>query len=100
MIIYNVTMKVDWTISKEWLRWMQETYIPEIISTRCFEKHLFVQLLQVDDTEGPTFAAQYYAKTISNYNRYLQNHAFAFNDVISKKWGDKCLSFGTLMKVM
>ncbi|MBA4139164.1 MAG: DUF4286 family protein [Segetibacter sp.] len=100
MMIYNVTMKVDWTIAEEWLQWMQEIYIREIISTGCFEKYQFVQLLQVDDTEGPTFAAQYYARTLGNYNHYLQNHASDFNDVIGKKWGDKCIAFGTLMKVM
>ncbi len=38
MIIYNVTMKVDWTIAEEWLQWMQEIYIREIISTGCFDE--------------------------------------------------------------
>ena len=100
MIIYNVTMKVDWNIADQWVQWMQLKYIPGIISTGCFEKHQFVQLLQVDDTEGPTFAAQYYAKNMGDYNYYVQNHAHDFSDIISKKWGDKCIAFGTLMKVM
>lgn len=100
MIIYNVTMKVDWTICEEWLQWMQNKYIPKMIDTGCFEKHQFVQLLQIDDTEGPTFAAQYYATTFSNYDHYLKTYAPSFNDILREKWGDKCLAFSTLMKVI
>jgi hypothetical protein len=93
-------MKVDWNIADEWVKWMQTNYFPEIIGTGCFEKHQFVQLLQVDETEGPTFAAQYYANTLNNYNDYLQNFASDFNNTLSRKWGDKCIVFGTLMKVI
>ncbi len=56
----------------EWLQWMQDIYIPKIISTGCFEKHQFVQLMKIDETEGPTFATQYFAQTLGDYNRYLQ----------------------------
>ncbi len=100
MIIYNVTMKVDWSVAQEWLRWMQEIYIPEIIDTGCFEQHQFVQLLHVDETEGPTYAAQYFAKTLNDYNKYLAQYASGFSNMISNKWGDKCIAFGTLMKVV
>ncbi len=100
MIIYNVTMKVDWSVAHEWLQWMQDIYIPEIIGTGCFQKHQFVQLMQIDETEGPTYAAQYFAKTLVDYDRYLQYYSSDFNNAISNKWGDKCIAFGTLMKVM
>ncbi len=93
-------MKVDWSIVAEWLQWMQDIYIPKIISTGCFEKHQFVQLMQIDETEGPTYAAQYFAKTLDDYNRYLQYYSSEFSKILGNKWGDKCIAFGTLMKVV
>ena len=38
MIIYNITIKVDWSIAEEWLKWMQEKHLPEILATGCFCK--------------------------------------------------------------
>lgn len=93
-------MKVEWSIAQEWLQWMQDTYIRQIIGTQCFAEHQFVQLMQIDETEGPTFATQYFAKTSHDYNRFLQYHSSNFSTLISNKWGDKCIAFGTLMKVV
>jgi len=100
MVIYNVTMKVDWQIADAWLQWMQDFYIPEIIGTGCFDKHQFVRLLEVDDTDGPTYAAQYYANNVSSYNEYVKLYALDLSKGLSNKWGDKCLAFGTLMQVV
>ena len=37
MIIYNITIKVEWSIAKDWLVWMQNEHICEIIKTGCFD---------------------------------------------------------------
>jgi hypothetical protein len=100
MIIYNVTMKVDWSVAGEWLQWMQAIYIPDIIGTGCFQKHQFVRLLEVDETEGPTYAAQYFAESMVKYNEYVQTYAPDFRKTMATKWGDKCIAFGTVMKTV
>jgi hypothetical protein len=100
MVIYNVTMKVDWEIVEAWLQWMQQTYIPEVVGTGCFERHQFVRLLEVDDAEGPTYAAQYYSMNVTNYNTYVELYAASLSKLLSDRWGEKCLAFGTLMQVI
>ena len=100
MIIYNITIKVEWTIAEEWVKWMQEVHIPEVLNTGCFEKHQFVRLLQVDETEGPTYATQYYAPTLSKYDYYLQHFAQPLQRQIEDKWGDKYVDFRTLMQLV
>ncbi len=100
MIIYNVTLKVDWSVDVIWRQWMQDIYIPEIIRTNCFQKFLFVHLLEVDETDGPTYAVQYFAKSLKDYNSYVQTHAAHFSKIIGEKWGDKCMAFGTLMEAI
>jgi hypothetical protein len=100
MIIYNITIKIDWSIAQDWLQWMQDIHIPEILGTGCFEKHQLVRILQVDETDGPTYAAQYYAPSLTKYDYYLQHYAPQFRKQVTDKWGEKYLDFRTLMQTV
>ena len=99
MIIYNVTVKVDWDISADWAAWMKEIHMPEVMSTGCFEKCQFVRLLQVDETDGPTYAAQYYAASLGKYDDYIHRFSSDLRQKTMDKWGDQFIAFRTLMEV-
>ena len=45
MIVYNVTSKVTWAIHDEWLQWMKEEHIPEVVATGCFTHAQFLRCL-------------------------------------------------------
>ncbi len=100
MIVYNVTLKVDWNIAEEWLKWMQDVYIPAILATGFFEKHQLVKLLETDDADGSTYAVQYYATSLNECNNYINKHAHSFSKSLHARWGDKCIAFTTLMEVV
>src|SRR4051812_9005246 len=99
MIIYNVTIKIEWAIADDWLKWMKEVHMPEMLNTGCFEKHQLVRLLQVDETEGPTYAVQYFSPTLMKYDEYLQHHAPGLRQKTMHKWGEKYIAFRTLMQM-
>jgi Domain of unknown function (DUF4286) len=100
MFIYNVTSKVDHTISAAWLQWMKEEHIPEIIATGCFTKATILQLLETDDSEGPTFAIQYTSESKALYNRYLEKFAPELRQKVMAKWGSKFIAFRSIMQVI
>jgi GMP synthase-like glutamine amidotransferase len=100
MIIYNVTIKVEAAIVKEWLQWMQQVHIPEVIATGCFTHAVMVRLLDIDDTEGPTYAVQYHAESKANYNRYIDKFADELRQKGFSKWGNKFVAFRSLMQVV
>jgi hypothetical protein len=100
MLIYNVTTKVDWSIADEWVKWMQETHIPEVMGSGCFEKHQLVRLLDIDEQEGPTYAAQYYATSKISYEDYIDKYATELREKVINKWGNKFISFRTLMELV
>jgi len=100
MIIYNVTIKVQDSIKEDWLSWLKEEHIPEIISTGCFTHANIMQLLEVDDTEGPTYAVQYYAESKGLYNNYIENHAANMRQKAFAKWGNKFIAFRSVMQVV
>jgi len=100
MIIYNVTTKADHSIAVEWLQWLKEEHIPEMIATGCFTHATVLQLIDIDQTDGPTYAVQYHSASKELYNLYIQEYAGAIRKKVTGKWGNKVISFRTVMKVV
>lgn len=99
-VIYNVTVKVDASIANEWLKWLLEEHIPEIMQTGCFTDKRVVRLLEVDDSEGPTYAIQYSADSKADYNHYIAVHSQRLQKGSYDKWGDRFIVFRSVMEVV
>ena len=100
MIIYNVTIKVAKAIQTEWLAWLQQVHIPEVLDTKCFSKATIHQLLEIDDSEGPTYAIQYSAEKMADYKRYIDEFAATMRQRSFDRWGDQFIAFRTIMEVV
>ncbi len=100
MIIYNVTTKVSDAIAIEWLHWLKEEHIPSMTGTGCFTHAIILRLLEVDNTEGPTYAVQYFAENQQSYDKYIAEFANEMRQEAFKKWGDQFISFRSLMHIV
>ena len=49
MICYNITIKIDPRIEREWIRWQMEEHIPEVMASKLFSDHKFFKLLEQDE---------------------------------------------------
>ena len=100
MIIYNVTTKVDASIADTWLQWMKQEHIPDVINTGCFEKATILRLIEVDDTDGPTYAIQYQAESKTDYDRYIQLFADVMRKKVVDKWINQFVAFRSVLEVV
>jgi len=100
MIIYNITLKIHDSIKDEWLAWAQQEHIPEVMGTGYFSGSKLVRLLEVDDSEGPTYAIQFSAESKAMYNAYIEKHAAEMRQRSFDKWGDKFIAFRSLMQIV
>lgn len=100
MLIYNVTLKVDRSIHENWLQWMKEKHMPDVMQSGCFVESRLLRLLETDDADGPTYAAQYTAENEAAYRRYIAEFATAMRQDVIRKWGDKIVAFRTLMEIV
>ena len=100
MIIYNLTIKVASTIQTDWLTWLQQVHIPEVLDTKCFSKATILHLLETDDTEGATYAIQYLAENRNDYERYIDEFAGTMRQRSFDRWGDQFIAFRTIMEVV
>lgn len=100
MIVYNVTTKVTHQIASKWLEWINQEHIADIVATGCFTHAIVLRLIEVDDSEGPTYAVQYYSPDKSLYNKYIQEFAEALRKKAFDKWGDQFISFRSVLEVV
>ena len=99
MIIYNITVNVDESIAEEWLRWMQEIHIPEVMNTGFFLKSQINRVITQNDT-GNTFAIAYTCPSMSYLHKYKINFADELQQKHVSRYGDKAVAFRTLMEVI
>ncbi len=99
MYIYNVTTNRASSIEKEWLRWMQEKHIPEVLATGKFSEAKMSQVM-VDEEEGVTYSIQYTTDSKETLDRYYIEDAPELRQEGIELFGDKLLAFRTELKVI
>ena len=99
MIIYNVTINIEDDAHDAWLKWMKETHIPDVMSTRMFLDFNFSKLLsRQDDETGETYVIQYLCESMEYYEKYQAAFAPALQADTQKMFGGKFVAFRTLME--
>lgn len=99
MIIYNVTINIDVDVETEWVTWMKEVHIPEVMATGSFLESRMMRVL-ANDEGGNTYAIQYTAADMAHYESYQNEHATRLQAETQKKYGGKFAAFRTLLKVV
>ncbi|MBT2562207.1 DUF4286 family protein [Pedobacter sp. ISL-68] len=97
MFLYNVTLILDDAAAEEWLQWMQDVHIPEVMATGMFISN---RLLKVVDSpnEGVTYCAQYVAETLDHYNKYQEIFAPALQAELNERYKNRFVAYRTLME--
>jgi hypothetical protein len=99
MIIYNVTINVEDDVREEWLEWMQEVHIPDVMSRGFFIDHSFSKLLdRQEDETGTTYVIQYLCESMEHYEKYRDEHAPQLQAETQKNFAGKFVAFRTLME--
>lgn len=100
MIIYSVTVTLEPEIELEWLNWMKEKHIPDIMSTGCFIEKKLTKIIQGLDNESINYNIQYVCSSERELQEYQKNHAPLLQKEHNLKFTDKFIAFRTLLKVI
>ena len=97
MILYNVTVSVEPSISEDWLNWMKKTHIDEVMATGLFESYsIYEVLLQKDETL--TYSVQYFTSSMAKLQQYQAKYASGLQEDHLKRYGDKVVAFRTVLE--
>jgi hypothetical protein len=101
MIIYSVTVNIDFDIENEWVEWMKNTHIPDVLNTGMFLEHRMSKVLSVQSDEtGVTYNIQYTCRSMNDYEKYLNEFADELQKEHSEKYANKFAAFRTLLELV
>ena len=98
MILYNVTVAVDKKIEQEWVIWMKNVHIPEVMDTNQFESFKFLKVMNTEDPESNSYSIQYFAEGIQNIQMYMAAFAPELQQKALNKWPNQIAAFRTLLE--
>lgn len=99
MIIYNVTINIEDDVHDDWLKWMKEIHVPEVMKTGLFIESKMLKLL-MDEPQGKTYSIQYTASNIADYEEYIEKHAPRLRKDFINRYPNKFVAFRTLLEVI
>jgi hypothetical protein len=99
MYVYNVTVNISDDVHAEWLKWMKEVHVPDVVKTGCFIDGQIFKLLYVED-EGHTYSMQYKFLQMDDYLKYQKEFAPALQAEHSKKFKDKYGAFRSILQLV
>jgi hypothetical protein len=98
-ILYNVTVKILKDHSEEWLKWMTEIHIPDVMATGKFTEYKISEIIE-EENEGRTFAIQYVSSSMATFQSYQKEDAKALQKDHTDRYKDKYVAFRTLMSII
>jgi hypothetical protein len=100
MILYNVTVKIDLDVHDEWLQWMQEVHLPEVMATGLFLDNRIAKVLLQDESDGMSYSFQYSCSDMATMQKYMGLHAPYLQKAHGERYKDKFVAFRTLLEVI
>jgi len=99
MIIYNVTVNIENDVHEEWLNWMKEIHVPDVMRTGYFVENKICKVL-VDEEQGTTYSIQYTCVNMKDLEEYQREHAPRLQKEHAEKFANKFVSFRTLLEIV
>lgn len=76
MIIYSVTITVKKVVEKEWLKWMKEIHIKDVMKTGYFTSwQIYIRKAPGDSPGEITYLINYFAESLNKYEKYIKKEA-------------------------
>jgi phosphoribosylamine-glycine ligase len=100
MILYNVTINIHESVHDQWMRWMQEKHIGDVLATGKFSAARMVKVLVEEEMGGITYSIQYTTDSKETLQRYYDEDAPRLREEGLQLFGDKMLAFRTELELI
>lgn len=100
MFIYNVTVNIDDSVHDEWLEWMKQIHMKDVVKTGYFKESRICRVLGGEVSSGTTYAVQYSCDSMQHYEEYQKLCAPGLQQQHAEKYKDKFVAFRTLLEVI
>ena len=99
MVLYNVTVNIDEDVEQDWIFWMKNTHIPDVMQTGYFVEYRIMKMLsESPDETGKTYAIQYLAEKLGDLETYLEKAAPKLQKESIIRYGTKMVAFRSVLE--
>ena len=100
MYIYNVTTNIEESAHDQWLVWMKETHIPDVLATGKFLNAKMCKVLVEEDMGGITYSVQFTTVDKATLERYYEEDAPKLRQDAATLFAGKFVSFRTELEII
>lgn len=100
MYIYNVTTNIEEAAHDQWLQWMKETHIPDVLATGKFLQAKMCRVLVDEEMGGTTYSVQFTTSDKATLQKYYLEDAPRLRDEALKRFANQFVSFRTEMEII
>ncbi|HMK06512.1 MAG TPA: DUF4286 family protein [Flavobacterium sp.] len=100
MLIYNVTINIEDSAHNQWLHWMKEKHIPEVLATGKFSSARLTKVMVEEDMGGTTYSVQFTTDSRDTLEKYYAEDAPKLRAESAQLFGDKMLAFRTELELL
>lgn len=100
MIIYNVTMNIAEEVHDQWMEWIQNKHISDVIATGCFTSARLVKVLVNEEMGGTTYSLQFFAPTKESLEKFKTDYEDQLQYEGVRMFADKMLFFKTDLEII
>jgi hypothetical protein len=99
MILYNITINIDYDVHDDWLGWMKEVHVPDVLKTGLFLNGKICRI-HAEEEGGKSYSIQYLLKNMDDYETYQKEFSSKLQQQHSTKYKGKFVAFRTILEVV
>ena len=88
-------------MEEEWLQWVKEEHIPEVMDTGKFTGYYLFRVVasgSEQDEKSTSYSVQFYAESMKELQLYAATHAPELQQKMKQRWSDKLATFKTVLE--
>jgi hypothetical protein len=99
MLIYSVTVNVEASAEAEWLSWMQQTHIPEVMATGKFDSYAIHKLEEPQpEDDSASYNILYTCSSQELLEQYRRQDAPALQQEHNDRFGNRTVAFRVILE--
>ena len=99
MLYYNVTVSINKDVEDEWVKWMNEIHIPDVMKAGFFKSYSFFKILIPTGNPGEqAYLVQYEIESVEKYEEYSKKAAPLLQKSHTEKFLGKFTASRALIK--
>lgn len=97
MIIYSVTYAIEDQLEFEWVNFMKDSFIPNVMDSGYFEEYIFTKVLAQEGTDT-AYNIQYQCFNHEKLNLFIANVQQELDAMMHQKYNGRFASFFTKLE--